>query len=300
MPDTIQEIQDRITKFVGRRNSMIADLNAQLEAQVSDAQAALLKDLVAQVSDELQTEKGKIANTAYNRRLLSSIDAVFDNFASGDGLDIVKSMIAAGTTIIAFNNDYFSIFGKPAELIPLKKQVIGDLRIWLGIDGDDKLKQNGYLNTLITNDRMRDEVKQFTLKGIQTQEGFFGFKKNLNDYFFGEDPKGGTGRLQRYYRNYAYDTYSQIDRTASTQFAEGLGMTYALYEGGLIAGSRPFCIKHNGKVFTKDEILKFDPKEAKPPNYNPMVDLGGYACRHHLNWISYELAVLYRPDLKKE
>jgi hypothetical protein len=45
--------------------------------------------------------------------------------------------------------------------------------------------------------------------------------------------------------------------------------------------------------------MKFNPTTAKPPNYNPIRDLGGYACRHHLNWIPYELAVMLRPDLAR-
>jgi len=35
------------------------------------------------------------------------------------------------------------------------------------------------------------------------------------------------------------------------------------------------------------------------PGYDPLVDRGGYNCRHQLSFISDELAFKLRPDLKK-
>ncbi len=76
-------------------------------------------------------------------------------------------------------------------------------------------------------------------------------------------------------------------------------MDYAIYEGGLIKTSRPFCKKHEGNVYTRDEIAAFDPKEAIPPNYNPFVDMGGYGCRHYYSWVPRAVAIMLRPDLKE-
>jgi len=115
-----------------------------------------------------------------------------------------------------------------------------------------------------------------------------------------DDTQGNLGRLSKYYRNFTYDLYSQVDRTAGKVIADKIGMNkYAIYEGGLIKTSRKFCRERNGKVFTYDEIADFNPPEAKQPDYNPFVDLGGYGCRHHLNWIPYAIAISLRPDLKE-
>ena len=47
------------------------------------------------------------------------------------------------------------------------------------------------------------------------------------------------------------------------------------------------------------EIKKFNPKEAKPPNYNPITDCGGFNCRHHWNWMSNSLAKAMGKDIDK-
>jgi len=107
-----------------------------------------------------------------------------------------------------------------------------------------------------------------------------------------------SGRMSQYYRNFVYDTYSQVDRATGEVYAEKLGLQFAVYEGGIIKTTRKFCRERNGKVFHRTEIEKFDPKVAKPPNYNPFTDLGGYGCRHHLNWIPEALAYIMRPDAK--
>ena len=72
-----------------------------------------------------------------------------------------------------------------------------------------------------------------------------------------------------------------------------------MFEGGLIETSRPFCKDHNGNVNHKSEIAEFNPEKGKQPDYNPFTDLGGYACRHHLNWIPTALALAMRPEARK-
>ena len=106
------------------------------------------------------------------------------------------------------------------------------------------------------------------------------------------------GSLAKYYRNFVYDTISATDRIVGMEYANSKGYEFAIYEGGIIKTSRKFCKDRNGKVFHKTEIEKFDPPTAKQANYNPFIDLSGYGCRHHLNWISTKLALRYRPEAK--
>jgi hypothetical protein len=93
-----------------------------------------------------------------------------------------------------------------------------------------------------------------------------------------------------------------------------MGYQCALYQGGIIATTRPFCKKRNGKVFTRDEIKLFGTSKDKfggyerkgdgyfkgkyKSGYNPLTDAGCYNCRHFYNWISNRLAIRLRPELK--
>jgi hypothetical protein len=76
-------------------------------------------------------------------------------------------------------------------------------------------------------------------------------------------------------------------------YAERLGLKYAVYSGTLEEDSRPFCVARVNKVYSLGEIqswrnLKF---QGKPKiGYEPVYDCGGFNCRHHLSWISDEIA----------
>jgi hypothetical protein len=99
-------------------------------------------------------------------------------------------------------------------------------------------------------------------------------------------------------------------------------MRYFIYQGGLINDSRDFCAAHNNKVwYYKEafywgewtpskgeypsgyEIKQIDiykvPSYLNYPDYDPLIDRGGYNCRHSLGWISEDMAFVLRPELKK-
>ena len=135
------------------------------------------------------------------------------------------------------------------------------------------------------------------MKMVYGQEGWEATRKSLAKLIEGD--QNNLGALQKYHRNFTYDLYSQIDRATAKTYADDLGFEFAIYEGGLIETSREFCKDHNGNVYHKSEIEDFDPKVAKQPDYNPFTDLGGYGCRHHLNWIPTSLALAMRPDASK-
>jgi hypothetical protein len=94
-------------------------------------------------------------------------------------------------------------------------------------------------------------------------------------------------------------------------YAQKLGLDTFIYAGGLIETSRPFCKKHNDKVFTVEEAEKQWPKDSALPRtkveresgtlvgYNPTVDMGRWNCRHRIRYIPRTLAEQLRPDLVK-
>jgi hypothetical protein len=88
----------------------------------------------------------------------------------------------------------------------------------------------------------------------------------------------------------------------------------------VIKDSRDFCVCHNDKVFSVDEAQEWKtwtpskgkypegytiqqkdinavPSYLSYPGYDPLVDAGGYNCRHIMGFISDSLAEKLRPDL---
>lgn len=285
----------QVERFMLRKTSLIDGLVNVLEKQVEAGQRKLLEQTVLQFVDQLDiTEGGKVRNTLKNKRLLQTIDTVFAEWGRTAGVAIAQSIVAGLQRVLNFNNTYFKSFTRDAELLPLQKKVTETLRYWLGIDEKGGVQKNGYLDTIINDTSVKNQIKDLTVKSVLGQHGYNETKKALKDFIVGNSEK--TGVMQRYYRNFVYDTYSTVDRATGDIYAEGLGFNFAIYEGGVIKTTRKFCRERNGKVFHRSEIAAFNPPTAKPPNYDPFISLGGYSCRHHLNYIPDSTAKVLRPD----
>jgi hypothetical protein len=287
----------RIKKQATNRTALIKSLLDKLEAKVQTGQRELLKRVVNDFLDKMdKDEDGNIKNTLENKRRFSMFDQVYNRFAKDNGLAVVQSIADGVSRIVDFNAQYFAAFTGAAQLGQINANVKETLAAWLGITTRGNVEPNGYLDTLVKDPTVKNQIKNMVLKSVVSQAGYFETKKALQDQIEGTPDK--LGALQKYYRNFAYDTYSVVDRTNGKIFADKLNFNYAIYEGGLIETSRKFCEDHNGKVFSRDEIAKFKPTEAIGPGYDPFTDLGGYGCRHHLNWVPDSVAFALRPELK--
>lgn len=293
----VNALKKLISKAAGDRTVLIDLLLKELQDKLVDVQGKLLSRFITEWVDTLDVddETGVIKNTLRNKRLLENVDKVFTSYVKTDGVVIAKTMMDGIQQILDFNGKYYKNFATHAELAPLKPQVKSLVESWLGLKGNGALEGNGYLAKTISDPRILGDLKNLALKAVVGQQGYKETLKTVKNFIDGN--KDTAGLLEKYHRNFVYDTISQVDRATSGMFADKLGLNYAIYEGGLIKTSRKFCKDRNGKVFTKEEIAAFRPKEGIPDNYNPFQDLGGYGCRHHLNWISYAVAVALRPDL---
>ena len=103
--------------------------------------------------------------------------------------------------------------------------------------------------------------------------------------------------IESRFNQVTYDLYQRFDRTANLIYANRLKLDNAVYSGTLIQTSRPFCIARIGKVFNRQEIEGWKEIDfaGKPLIYDPFVDCGGHNCRHHLSWITDEMAQILKP-----
>lgn len=289
--------RSELKKLFRERDKLIESINARFEAQVQESQRSLLRLFMEKFADKLKlNDQKQIVNNEYNRTLLLSVDKLFVEFGKSQNPLLMGQLIGGVMNVMDFNAKFYSNLTPNAKLLPLRAKVLDNVKGWLGIEGN-ATKPNGYLDTLVKADQVKNQLKQSVMKMVYGQEGYDSTRKQLNKLIEGD--KDGLGALQKYHRNFTYDLYSQIDRATGKTYADDLGFNFAIYEGGLIETSREFCKEHNGNVYHRTEIAEFDPKVAKQPDYNPFTDLGGYACRHHLNWIPDSLAKALRPDVVK-
>jgi hypothetical protein len=299
-----------ITTFTGKRTDLITAILDKLSTLVEGNQKKLLTAVIDDFLDKLDTKGGIIQNTLKNKQLLSLFDSVYNTYNQTASIEVIKTIITGVQQIIDFNAGYFAVVAPQTQLAPIKTSVQNTIDSWLGINtSNGNVTTNGYLDTLITDTTVKNQIRNIVVKDIINQSGYNEAKQNLKDYIEGNnqgpevDGSGpaNTGALSKYYRNFVYDTYSQVDRSTANTYADTLELDYAIYEGGIIKTSRPFCRLRNGKVFNREEIQLWgeaDPPPAMPPGYNPFTDCGGYGCRHHLNWIPNNVAFALRPDLK--
>lgn len=292
-----KQLKQLIKKFAGDRTKLIDALLADLEKSVTAAQKQLLQRFVADWVESLDVDDatGQIKNTLRNKRLLNNIDNIFSQYVKTEGVAIAKTMMDGIKQVLDFNGEYYKGFNKKVDVIPIQAQAVEVIKSWLGIKGNGWLQGNGYLSKTINDPKTLSDLKDLGLRAVIGQQGYEATKSAVKLFIDGNPQTAGA--LQKYYRNFVYDIYSQVDRTTAMIYADKLKLDYAIYEGGLIKTSRKFCRERNGKVFTRDEISVMDPKVGIPDNYNPFTDMGGYGCRHHWNWIPYSLAIVFRPDL---
>lgn len=287
----------KIKELAGKRSKLIGELLQRLEGSVKDAQRGLLEVVLNDFLDGMEVDDaGNIKNTLANKRRFAMFDQIFNRFVKDKGLEVVRGLTEGVGRVVDFNQQYYAALSSPAALVPISANVKETVNAWLGITPRGAVEPNGYLDTLIKDSSVKNKIRDIAMKGVVSQAGFFETKKNLQLHIQGNREQ--TGSLERYYRNFAYDLYSVADRTSAKVYADKLKFNYAIYEGGLIETSREFCEEHNGKVYSREEIAEFDPIVAKPPGYDPFTDLGGYGCRHHLNWVPDAVAFAMRPELR--
>lgn len=283
-----------INKQAENRETLIHRLERALNGLVSKYQALLFGE-VSEILDGLETdENGIVLNNPANTQIVVKLDKVLNTVDASAKSAIIRELVKGFGDVIGFNRRYFEYLDPDARVKPVSDEVMSDVKKWLGIGKGNKLKRNGYLDTLVSSPTLKNEIKERTVSAIASRQGYTQTKKDLGTFIKGQE--GKLGAMQKYYRNFTYDTFAQVDRRASEDFAERLGYEFAIYAGGLIETSRKFCREHNGNVYHISEIREFQPKEAIPPNYDPLTDLGGYGCRHSLNWIPNVLALRLRPD----
>lgn len=273
------------------------------------------KVLLTKIFDELFKLIGKgdiklLSESGRELKLTSAIEAIFRSFNLNENLTIINSISSGLQEIATLNKQYFDTYRKKAmQLKKIYKEVDATMKTRIGLLDNGKLAEGGYLDTLLRDTKLKNEVLRATRsafgnKNISLQD----YMTKIREVVVG-NPKH-EGGLSSHYRTFAHDTFSQFSNEYADKVAVRIGLNAAVYEGGLIETSRDFCIKKNGKVFTRKEInnwvndpdllmTKEEKAAGKPFDYVPTRDKGRWNCRHDFNWIPNDEAIAMRPELKK-
>lgn len=276
------------------------DSEARLRKSYSAAERWLLARIIEEVLPELDVEDGALKSTNRNITVLTSkLNAVFGGLRTGRQRDIVNSVLKDMGGIDEFNGGYFGIRGGASDKVFKKatSNVETIMRKSLGFNPDGTIRPNSFIDGISKNDQINQTIREMAVRNIQGGNTIRAFTDELKDAIVTD--KDGLGALNEFYHQTVSDRYSQYDRAQAKSFADELGMQAFIFSGGKVQDTRKFCCQRNGLVFTREEAKLWSGLRwaGKNTGYSPLIDMGGYNCRHSPQWISNRTALRRRPDL---
>lgn len=157
----------------------------------------------------------------------------------------------------------------------------------------------GFIDELFDNNQISRSLQTTLRNAVISSQNRTDIKTLLTDQIKGKEDK--LGLIQKYHYDNGYNEFQAYSRSLDEQFSQALKLNYAIYSGGEILKTRPFCEERNGNVYNRETIESWDALEwqGKKPDNNIFIDLGGFNCIHDLVWISYELAIQLDPTIEK-
>ncbi len=296
MPDLF----DRLNTLYRRKENFINSKLTGMEKSVAGMADTLLSQLISDYLGKFQTEGGKILSNTYNVTLVNNLEKQFNKFAgkvsninTQYGKDMLKTSV--------FSQDYYAAFPDISkDIVNNLTKGLGNIEAMIGLKGDTVIA-GSFLDSLNKMPEVQDQLKKFVLQNVAGNNSYSSFLTGITDLVKGKP--GAEGMVQKYYRQYAYDTFNNVDAAINLQFAKSVGFKYFIYQGSIITDSRAFCKKRAGRVYSVAETLKWknDPTLlGSPSTYNPLIERGRWNCRHSIKYISEALAFKMRPDLKRK
>jgi hypothetical protein len=158
---------------------------------------------------------------------------------------------------------------------------------------------DGYLDSVFDNNQIVRSIQGTVRNAVSTNQALSVALQLLQEQIQGKEDKFGL--VKYYHYQNGYDEFQAYSRTLDEDYSKALELNYAIYAGGEMKTTRQFCTERNGNVYNRETILSWDDEEwqGKKPNNNILIDLGGYNCRHDLDWISFNLAKRLDPSIEK-
>lgn len=272
------------------------------------------KRLVSAVDDALSSldvVNGVIQNTQVNMERIAVIERALKE-VNEELYPRLAHLIENGTYALNLENEaYFrAIYSGSRVRLDVALVRAGELlRSKIGITETGRLIRNGWMASVVEDTTILRGIKDILLKSVIAGTSMRDVRRTLTDFIIGNEERAGI--FARYMKQTVYDVFQQHDSAYSATVADELGFNYFLYSGGLIETSRDFCMEHDGHVYHRDDakewsewtpskaihITEFKQKDiyAVPSylgysGYEPLIDRGGYNCRHFLSWIADDVA----------
>lgn len=293
------------SEYSKARQQFIVDQDNEFSDRLRRLQAIFLALVIKYITIEIEHESGTIKPTIRNyTKARKFADQVTVEFYEAGASEFIRWIALNYQKLYILNVQYFR------EVVGRDIQAIAD-RIWkaytqrIGYNYDKgSFIEGAFLLGLIAIPDTLEGIKRLITRAIQIGESISDLATTIRDWLLPK-PNQKNGKIETEIGERASDTYAHFDRDTGMLMSDDLQLNYAIYQGGIIKTTRDFCYVRNDLVFSREQIEKFgtptDPFggyidksigyfAGKSDPYDPFRDLGGYNCRHMLDWISDELA----------
>ncbi len=280
---------EKLKEWSAEFDEKISKLLIELERKLKRLQKALSDAILKKLLQNLFLDDKKMVRSIANMKEINNLESVFSAW-SKDGYDAL--IIELGKDLLEIakaTSEYYAIIGFTPKQIKAADEGIKAISYSIGIDVKGKIVPDGYLARLKASDTVKAKIKDYALNSIVGGLPVTDFTRGLEKLVNGSEDKDGV--LASHFRTYAYDSFNQTHEAANKTYSESLGMDeYFVYEGSVIATTRPFCAKKAGKVFTKKqaETWKNDSDLVNKDTKSSYVwwrDRGRYNCRHQIRYV---------------
>lgn len=286
----VEHIIQNVNKVTTRENDYIEQKLIELEGNVKTIQDKLLQTINENLTSKFKVDAdGVIRMTEYNMRIAVEVDRVMKVWQSEFQNSVLKDFARDMLRLDKFTKDYYETLGIPAQRLASITEKTNIIAAQIGIDKQGNILKGGYLDNLSQNAEVIKDIKNTMIKNVSGNASMKSMVSDMRELIVGNPQT--DGRLQKYYRLYANDTYSQAAQANLNFYAEGLGLNeFFIYTGGKVKDTRPFCCQRNGMVWSRERAEKWNGLDWQGKSGNFFSNKGGYNCRHTLRWISRELA----------
>lgn len=284
----------RRPKYSKLRSDIISHSEEDLSRRSKNLQRALYSATVSYLLSSLSTENGNVEDSSKNHVVINQLDKKID--FSKETLGFKKWIVQRVLKILGANRKYFES-EKESYIDKAEKNVLKS--IGLSKRGNSlSISKGGYLDNILDMSEPVKTIKKVARNSVASPLGKTKtLKEDLRQVIQGGD---GLGVIES--KVVTENIFPKVDRVMGYKVANYAGQRAAIYGGGIITTTRDFCKERNDKVFTVEEIASWADLEfagKQKVGYNPFLEPGGHNCRHRFDYISDDLAIIYRPELKQ-
>lgn len=263
------------------------DLEARINEQENEFLAMFIGDYLSGFAIDDSTLKNTSLNYNKVNEINEKFDEAYDSFIIPFLLWYGGKLIEAGQISL----DYFKSIG-----IDARSKDIAYLSAIIGLNGN-RIVKGSFLWNLGKMGEVRQRLQSIVMNAVSSSQKFNLLVSNTKPIF--KSTKKQRSLLSKYYLKHAYNPIMQTLNGVSYKLAMQFGATHFLYAGDLIEKSRTFCIHRAGKTYSIEEGKSWNGIEwnGKIPDVDFFVQVGGWACRHR---IEYKINETNKPNDKSE